>query len=208
MTEHAELIPTRQSLLSRLKDWDDQESWREFFDTYGQLIYGVARKAGLSDAEAQEVVQETVIAVARNIGGFRTDPALGSFKSWLLNLTRWRLADQVRKRPRPAGRLPRSPDDTGLTSTVDRIADPAGVALEALWDEEWARNLTDAALARVKQRVDAKQYQIFFLHVIKKQSVAEVARALGVNRGQIYLAKHRVGALLKKEIKKLEESKS
>ena len=60
-----DFIPTRRSLLTRLKNWDDQESWRVFFDTYWKLIYGVAIEAGLTDTEAQEVVQETVITVAK-----------------------------------------------------------------------------------------------------------------------------------------------
>ena len=91
-------IPTRHSLLSRLKHWDDQESWRDFFDTYWKLIYGVAIKSGMSDVEAQEVVQETVIAVAKKIPEFKTDPAFGSFKAWLLHLTRWRIADPGARR--------------------------------------------------------------------------------------------------------------
>ncbi len=53
MSKHPdEFLPTRKSLLSRLKNWDDSQSWREFFDTYWSLIYGVAIKGGLSDAEA------------------------------------------------------------------------------------------------------------------------------------------------------------
>src|SRR5215468_1145830 len=91
-------IPTRHSLLNRLKDWDDQSSWQEFFDTYWRLIYNVAVKAGLSYAEAQEVVQETVIGVAYKIGEFKADPRHGSFSAWLMQLTRWRIADQWRKR--------------------------------------------------------------------------------------------------------------
>ena len=63
-----ELIPTRWSLICRLKDWNDQVGWREFFDTYWKLIYSVAIKAGLTDAEAQDVVQA-------NDGGLRTNPA-------------------------------------------------------------------------------------------------------------------------------------
>ena len=78
-----DFIPTRQSLLTRLKSWDDQESWREFFDTYWNLIYGLALKSGLTEAEAQDAVQETLVAVARKMPGFNYDPAIGSFKSWL-----------------------------------------------------------------------------------------------------------------------------
>src|SRR5437667_12874824 len=98
-------IPTRQSLLNRLKDWGDQASWQDFFDTYWQLIYNVAIKAGLSDTEAQEVVQETVIAVAKKIPEFKADPARGSFSAWLMRLTRWRIADQFRKRAGQTSRL-------------------------------------------------------------------------------------------------------
>ena len=85
-TRADELIPTRESLLSRLKDWGDGDSWQEFFETYRRLIYGTARKAGLTDAEAQDIVQETVISVAKNIEGFRYDPAVCSFKTWIMPL--------------------------------------------------------------------------------------------------------------------------
>src|SRR2546428_9693715 len=145
-------IPTRHSLLSRLKRWDDQESWRDFFDTYWKLIYGVAIKSGMSDVEAQEVVQETVIAVAKKIHEFKTDPAFGSFKSWLRHLTRWRIADQLRKRQREGRAQQHQSDNTSTTSTTGKIQDPAGFELEHLWDDEWEKNLIDAAIEKVKRQ--------------------------------------------------------
>src|SRR5437870_8060533 len=152
-------IPTRWSLLSRLKDWDDQDSWKDFFDTYWKLIYSVAIKAGLSDTEAQEVVQETVVTVAKKMKEFRADPAFGSFKAWLLHITQWRIADQLRKRQPERGPGGRRGEETASTSTTDRIADPAEFELESLWNEEWEKNLIDAALEKVKRQVNAKQYQ-------------------------------------------------
>src|SRR5258705_10181752 len=92
------LIPTRWTLIRRLKKWDDQEGWREFFDTYWKLIYGTAIKSGLTDDESQEVVQETVISVSRNIADFEASAEAGLFKGWLLQLTHWRMTDHVRKR--------------------------------------------------------------------------------------------------------------
>src|SRR5689334_8478522 len=103
MTKHKdpdESLPTRRSLLSRLKYWDDQESWRDFFNTYWKLIYRAAVKAGLTDSEAQDVVQETVISVAKKMDTFHYDPAVDSFKGWLLYLTRKQIAMQYRKRRR------------------------------------------------------------------------------------------------------------
>src|SRR3954469_10125255 len=94
------LIPTRYTLLSRLQNWDDQDSWRDFFDTYWRLIYSVALKSGLNESESQDVVQETVISVSQNLHKFKRDREAGSFKGWLCNITRWRILDQLRKRPR------------------------------------------------------------------------------------------------------------
>src|SRR5207249_7798280 len=140
-----EFLPTRRSLLSRLKNWNDQESWRDFFNTYWKLIYASAIKAGLTDAEAQDAVQETVISVSTSIKDLRYDPALGSFKGWLLTIARWRITDQLRKREPGNPPKPRSPDTTASTATIERIPDPAGGGLDAIWDEEWQKNLLAAA---------------------------------------------------------------
>src|SRR5258705_13517491 len=120
-------IPRRQSLLARLKDCGDQESWREFFDTYWRLVHATALKAGLIETEAQEVVQEVMIAAAKKMPEFTYDPGKDSLKGWLLAVTRWKVADQLRKREKVGqpSRLPGSgetpdlpSDDTSRTATV------------------------------------------------------------------------------------------
>jgi RNA polymerase sigma factor (sigma-70 family) len=198
------LIATRRSLVERLADWGDQLRWQEFFDTYWRLIHSAARKSGLTDAEAQEVVQETVITVAKNIDKLKYDPAIGSFKGWLLQITRWRIADQFRKREPGNAKRPRSTDDR-LTATIERVPDSRIVDLDAVWEASWKENLFEAAVARVKKKIEPKQFQIFDCYVRKEWSAQKVAERLGVNVGQVYLARHRVGALLKKEIKALEK---
>ena len=201
------LIPTRRSLLTRLKNWDDQEGWRQFFDTYSKLIYGVALRAGLTEPEAQDVVQETVLSMAKTMPHFKYEPAKCSFKTWLQHLTRKRIVDQYRKRD-PAhaqgDKQPRDSTDTARTSTVESIPDPGSLKLDTVWEDEWQRNLLDAALERVKAKADPKQYQMFHLNVIKQAPAPEVARALRVSSAQVYLAKHRISALIKKEVKRLE----
>jgi hypothetical protein len=79
-------LATRASLLGRLKNWEDAKSWEEFTQTYSRLIRAVAIKAGLTESEAKDVEQETLLCVAKTIHEFESNPARGTFKSWLLNL--------------------------------------------------------------------------------------------------------------------------
>src|ERR1043166_461182 len=114
-------IKTRASLLDRLKNWRDHESWEDFFNTYWRLIYSVAMKAGLREDEAQDVVQETVLSVAEEMPDFQYDRSKGSFKAWLLRITRRRIADHFEKR-QPKGRPQESRAGHGRhTSSSKRI---------------------------------------------------------------------------------------
>jgi RNA polymerase sigma factor (sigma-70 family) len=203
--KNGSLLATRRSLVERLADWADRKRWQEFFDTYWKLIYSAARKSGLNDAEAQEVVQETVITVAKKIDKLKYDPAIGSFKGWLLQITRWRIADQFRKRDPADASRPGLADDRS-TATIERISDSQVVDLDALWEKEWRENLFEAAIGRVKRKVDPKQFQIFDCYVRKEWPAQKVAERLSVSVGQVYLARHRISALIKKETKQLERS--
>jgi len=185
-------IPTRQTLLKRIKNPGDNTGWREFFDTYWRLIHGVAMKAGLTESEAQDVVQETVLAVSRKMPGFDYVPGRDSFRGWLVQLTRWKIADQFRKR------LPVK------IQTDEQFIDPAGSEFEAIWDEEWQRHVAAGALRAVKARVNAKQFQMYYLHVVQGWPVEKVCRRLGINAGQVYVAKHRISALVKREAARIQ----
>src|SRR5213592_4073497 len=182
-----ELIPTRASLLSRLKDQRDDESWHDFFNTYWKLVYSVALKAGLTEQEAQDVVQETVITVSRRIPEFKYDPKVCSFKTWMLNLTRWRIINQFKQRERKASPTPLPIGDSGdRTDALERIADPSGCDLEAIWDAEWEKNLLTSALERVKRQVAPEQFQIFDLCFLEGWPVRKVTQALGVSAARVY----------------------
>jgi RNA polymerase sigma factor (sigma-70 family) len=199
-------LATRRTLLSRLKESNAQESWRQFFDTYWRLIYTTALNAGLTDSEAQEVVQETVLTVVRKIKSFQYDPAVGSFKGWLLTIVRWRIADQFRKRQGQIQPLhPRRGTETQRTATIERVVDPGAIDLDAIWEEEWHRTMFAVALARVKRQANARHYQMFDLHAVKQWPVQKVAQALGVSAGQVRLAKHRITALMRREVARLEQ---
>jgi RNA polymerase sigma factor (sigma-70 family) len=204
--EDGDSIATRASLLGRLKNWEDASSWEDFTKTYWRLIYGVARQAGLSDEEARDVVQETLLGVAKNIHEFESSPERGSFKNWMLNITRWRVADCFRKRPPVRESRAPSREARDGTATVERV--PAPEELDALWEAEWKKNVFETAVARICQRVKPKHAQIFDFYAVRHWPAAKVAGELGVNIIQVYLVNHRMTRLLKAEVaylrKKLE----
>ncbi len=214
-------MATRVSLLERLKDWGQQTAWREFAHNYGPLIRNVARKAGLNHAEADEVAQEVMIAVARKIGEFRHAGNAGSFRAWLYQQTRWRVVDQFRARERETIRsqgadqsstereLPthlNNPPSEGANSDVlteggNAPRPQVDAGFQQLWDGEWTNHVYRAALARVKGLISARQFQLFDLYVLQGLSVNEAARAAGASLAAVYMAKSRVGRLLKHEIR-------
>ncbi|MBI2929487.1 MAG: sigma-70 family RNA polymerase sigma factor, partial [Verrucomicrobia bacterium] len=162
--------------------------------------------SGLTNEEAEDVVQETVVTVAKTMKSYRYEPEKCRFKTWLMRITRMRIIDQMRKRGPEFGARPIRTGPATRTPTEERIPDPAPPFTEVLWDEEWQKNLIDAAMDRVKRRVKPEQYQIFYLSVVKELGTVHVARTLGVSAAQVYLVKHRVAAFVKKEIQRLEKS--
>ena len=207
-------IQTRPSLLNRLKTGDDAESWQEFYRVYGKLVRDFAIQAGLTDTEADEVVQETAIAMVRHLPKFRYDPKVCRFKTWLLNQASWRIKDQLKKRrkderlaggsPARTGESPALPADETRTATINRVPDPAAVNLDMIFETEWRKNLLGAALERVKGEFCLKQFQMFDLHALQSWPASEVAHSLGVSLANVYVTKHRVAAALKKEMARLE----
>jgi RNA polymerase sigma factor (sigma-70 family) len=198
---------TRGSLLSRLQDWQDDRSWRDFFDTYWRLIHSTALKAGLSHEEAQEVVQETVICVSKSITQYRADPNRGPFRAWLLHTVRWRIADEFRKRGRgPQPQPLRQADATGGTDTLECIPDPAAATAEAEWNREWEENLLETALGKVKAHARPELFQIFQMLATQRLSARQVAKRLHVNLARVYYAQYTVGAQVKRELKRLQQA--
>ncbi len=196
---------TRKSLIARLENWEDQRTWDEFYQTYWRLIYSVGLKAGLRSDEAFDVVQETILSIAKQSRKQLYDPKQGSFKTWLMNMTRWRINDQFRRRKKDTAMAGNEWNEERKTAVIDRFEDPSGDLLERMWNVEWKKNLADAALARVKGQVSPKQYQIFDYYVVREWDAKKVQAHLGVSLAQVYLAKHRVGAVLKRELVKLEK---
>ena len=197
MSDDHDIIPTRQSLLSRLRDWNDGASWQEFFDTYWKLIFRTARGAGLGMTEAEEVAQDTLISVSKAIPTFRYDPKRGTFKAWLRTATIWRIRDRLRKEQNQRTIPLELCTEYGISATAE---DP----IARNWDSDWQMSLKNAAIERVKKKVPPKQFQIFDLAFVKEWPTERIAQTFNVRPGYVYLVKFRVKTQLKLELRKLE----
>ena len=200
MKADAPLLETRSSLIHRLKATINGESWQDFFNTYWELIFNVARRAGLSHADAQDVVQETIVKVHKSFDRFQYDRKRGSFTGWLRSVTRSRLAEHFKKQQT---RLPlNQPFEDSIGNPTTEIIDPNGLELKRIWKEEWHKHIIHSALTRLKRIVSPKQFQIFKCYCIDEWTVSEISKALNVNAAQVYMAKQRVGRLFRQELER------
>lgn len=184
-------VDTRSSLLLRMRDLDDEPSWRAFYEIYGGLLYNVSRKTGYSSEDAEDISQQTLLTVAKKLPSFRYNREKGSFKGWLMRVLRSRMIDHSRKVRRRVSTVSMEDYSMECQGPDD---------FELLWDSEWGERLVRIALGRLKQRVAAKQFQIFDAYMIKEWSMEEVMETLGVSQRQVYMAKYRVGAKFREEL--------
>jgi RNA polymerase sigma-70 factor (ECF subfamily) len=195
----AEIPATRATLLLRLRDPQDGAAWKEFVELYAPLIYNYARKQGLQDADALDLSQEVLAAVAVAVGRLEYDPARGSFRNWLLTvlwrrLSNWRRAQRAR---------PRGSGDTATHRLLEQR--PAAQTEEAEWQAEWDRRVFSWACEQVRRDVTEVTWQAFWQTAVDGRPGKEVAADLGLSTAAVYLARSRVVARLKELVRSVEE---
>jgi RNA polymerase sigma factor (sigma-70 family) len=190
---------TRASLLVRLRDPRDADAWRQFVELYAAVVYGFARKRGLQDADATDLVQEVFRSVAGAAGRLDYDPQRGSFRGWLYTVTRNKLynfLDGNRRRERGSG-------DSGAQERLEAQAAPDDGS--GLWDREYERRLFAVAAKQIQGDFQEGTWQAFWRTAVEGQDVKDVSRALGLSPGAVYVAKSRVLARLREQVKQLQE---
>jgi RNA polymerase sigma-70 factor (ECF subfamily) len=187
------------TLLTRIKDGSDAAAWREFVHLYGPVVYGFARKRGLQDADAADLMQEVLRSVARNAGKMEYDPARGTFRGWLFTVTRnkiYNFLNGQRNRPRGSG----DPDARArLEAIPDRSDDRDGD-----WESEYRRRLTDRAMGQVRGEFQVSTWKAFWGTAVDGRPTREVAAELRLTLGSVYIAKSRVLARLREEVQRLQ----
>jgi RNA polymerase sigma-70 factor (ECF subfamily) len=192
----AESATTRPSLLVRIRDQRDRQAWAEFVQIYAPLVYAFAQKKGLQDADAADLTQEVLRAVARAVPRLEYDPRRGSFRGWLFTIVRNELHDwHARQRGRGSG-------DSDQQWRLEQ--QPARADDQETWDHEYERQLLAWAAERIRRDFQETTWQAFWLTAVQGKSGKEVAAILGMSTAAIYLAKRRVMMRLKEQIAQLQ----
>jgi RNA polymerase sigma factor (sigma-70 family) len=186
---------TQRSLIFRLRDRDDAAAWAEFVSLYEPLIYRLARRKGLQDADARDLGQEVFRAVARSVD--RWDPERGGFRAWLSQICRNLVINFLTRRREPRG--------SGATSVQELLearpaADPDATAL---FEAEYRRHLFHWATGKVRGDVAPTTWQAFWRTAIEGRPPSEIAAELGLSVGAVYVARSRVLARLRRQVEEL-----
>lgn len=185
---------TRVSLLIQIRDGSNHSAWREFMNLYGPIVYGFARKRGLQDADAADLMQDVMRSVASAIGQLDYDRKRGSFAGWLFTITRnkvFNFLSSRRTRPQASG-------DTATNQIINSHPDDGDASDE--WETEYQRRLASMAMEKIKTEFQENTWRAFMLTAVEGIAAAEAGKQVGLSAGAVYVAKSRVLARLKDEV--------
>jgi RNA polymerase sigma factor (sigma-70 family) len=191
--------PTRPSLLVRLRDPEDDRAWVEFLEIYTPLIHRLARRGGLQDADAADLAQEVFRAVAGAIGRWDHDPSRGSFRGWLSRIARNLMLNFLaaqRRQPRASG-------DTDVGRLLEQEPAP-DAELTAVFETEYRRQLFEWAVGQVRGEFRDPTWQAFWRTAVEGEKPRDVAAALGLTAGAVYVYRNRVMARIRRAIERHE----
>ena len=186
---------TRPSLLVRIRDAADREAWRQFVELYAPLVYRFARRRSLQDADAADLTQDVLHAVARGSDRLEYDPSRGTFRGWLFTIARNKLHTFLKRQQRHKERT--------AEVDVERLQDAADDEA-VLWEQEYEQRLFDWAAEQVRGHFQDTTWQAFWQTAVEGQAARAVADALGLSVGAVYIAKSRVLARLKEQVQLLQ----
>jgi RNA polymerase sigma factor (sigma-70 family) len=194
---------TRLSLIVRLSDPDDVEAWDEFVAIYGPLVHRLARHRGLQHSDAEDLVQEVLLAVSRAVDSWRPDPGRAKFRTWLFRIAR-NLTINFLSRPKHRGI---GSGDTNVHALLQQQCDPNGEKSK-LFELEYQRGVFRWAAEQVRRQVKQQTWRAFWLSGVQERPIAEVAAQLEMTVGSVYIARSRVMVRLQTAVRQVQENES
>jgi len=195
------LPPTAPSLLVRLRDADDGPAWNQFIEIYSPVVYRYARRRGLQDADAADLMQDVLGSVANRIRKFEYEPSRGLFRAWLFTIVRNKVADAAtRRRRHPEERTA----PVGLAQDSAEFVDD-DTDDEGLWEREYRLRLLNWGLDQIRNEFEETTWRAFLLAAMERRPAREVSEQLGLSVGAVYIAKSRVLQRLKERLHQVDE---
>ena len=184
---------TNSSLIARVKDLGDGVAWAEFLGIYQPVVFRMARRRGLQDADAQDVMQQVFLSISRSIDGWIPGESQPQFRAWLTTIARNAITKALARRPRDAA--------TGSTSMVELLGaqpDPTETTAEIF--SEARKEMVRWATEQIRSEFSEVTWKVFWQTAIEGVAAAQVAKATGRSTGAVYVARFRVMARLKEKV--------
>ncbi len=190
---------TRASLILRLQNADDVTAWDEFVELYGPVVFRVATARGFQPADAENLVQEVLLAVAQSVTKWLQREDRGRFRAWLLRIARNESIDMLTQQST------RSLGEDGEAAQHKLQQLPDVDAISSLIDLEYERAVFGWAAERVQQSVAPRTWQAFWLTHVEGISIDEAARQLATRSANIHFGRSRVMARIRELVKQYEQ---
>jgi len=190
---------TPASLLLRVRNLADQESWEAFVELYGPIILRYVRQKGVRQDDALDLVQDVLQIVMCRIGTFQYDPNK-SFRAWLRTVA----SNRAKRHFLQHSRKPQSPGGSDHQQIVGQVPDLDNDQ-DDLIEQEWRKRRFEIATKRVRDNVTAQSWKVFELRYHEGLPSAQVAERLDMNIGAVYTSMSRVLVRLKKAMEEIDE---
>lgn len=186
------MLSTSLTLLTRLRSQADQVAWERFVDLYTPLLFAWARKAGMAESDAGDLVQDVFLKLTAELPRFTYDSQRKNFRGWLKTITINACRDRQRRPLAVIG-------DSALQNLAD---DPL---LEQLWEQEYQKQLVAQALRIMQTDFEPTTWKACWETTVNARPAKEVGAELGLSESAVFMAKSRVLRRLREELKELLE---
>lgn len=184
---------TNPSLIARVREFGDSASWAEFLGIYQPVVFRMARRRGVQEADALDVMQQVFLSIARSIDRFETAADRPPFRAWLSTIARNAITKALSRRPRDLG--------SGSSSVMELLHEfPDSASTTTELEKEARQEAVRWAAEQIRNEFSPETWAVFWRTAIEGEAIADVAQTTGRTPGAIYVARYRVLTRLKQKV--------
>lgn len=181
---------TRSSVIRAVADTENEAAWQRLFDLYAGFIFSIARSKGIKPEDADDIVQAVFADLARKLPEFEYDRSKGRFRSYLIRLVHWRIADKLNV----------IKSDVELKKKTLEAAKDMSAADRSFAEREWQQAALEEALRRIKPEVRPEHYAAFVASTVEGQDTETVMQLYDLSRDNLYQIRKRLTERLRGKV--------